>query len=121
MGLGLAQYVAFRRNLGSHGRNVPDPLPRSGIAPVLDLVVIAVVVISVAVPRPHHTAQVRLWGHRYGYRVSVVPADVGQYRYGRPRTSGGGHHGGVRDIRTPDLADRAIGHHKACAGSLPRR
>ena len=50
MGLGLAQYVAFRRNLGSHGRNVPDPLPRSGIAPVLDLVVIAVVVISVAVP-----------------------------------------------------------------------
>jgi proton-dependent oligopeptide transporter, POT family len=31
MALGLAQYVAFRRNLGTHGRTVPNPLPRSAI------------------------------------------------------------------------------------------
>ena len=31
MALGLAQYVAFRRNLGQHGRDVPNPLPRSAI------------------------------------------------------------------------------------------
>jgi POT family proton-dependent oligopeptide transporter len=35
MALGLAQYVAFRRNLGSHGRNVPNPLPRGAIGKVL--------------------------------------------------------------------------------------
>ncbi len=29
MALGLAQYVAFRRNLGEHGRSAPNPLPRS--------------------------------------------------------------------------------------------
>jgi dipeptide/tripeptide permease len=27
--LGLVQYVAFRRNLGAHGRTVPNPLPRA--------------------------------------------------------------------------------------------
>jgi len=31
MALGLTQYVAFRRNLGMHGRTVPNPLPRSAI------------------------------------------------------------------------------------------
>jgi POT family proton-dependent oligopeptide transporter len=31
MALGLTQYVVFRRNLGDHGRTVPNPLPRSGI------------------------------------------------------------------------------------------
>ena len=31
MALGLAQYVFFRRNLGGHGRTVPNPLPRSAI------------------------------------------------------------------------------------------
>lgn len=31
MALGLAQYVVFRRNLGEHGRTVPNPLPRSAI------------------------------------------------------------------------------------------
>jgi proton-dependent oligopeptide transporter, POT family len=31
MTLGLAQYVTFRRNLGMHGCNVPNPLPRSVI------------------------------------------------------------------------------------------
>jgi POT family proton-dependent oligopeptide transporter len=29
MALGLAQYVVFRRNLGEHGRHVPNPLPRN--------------------------------------------------------------------------------------------
>src|SRR3984893_4815730 len=31
MAAGLAQYVVFRRNLGTHGRDVPNPLPRSAI------------------------------------------------------------------------------------------
>jgi POT family proton-dependent oligopeptide transporter len=31
MAFGLAQYVLFRRNLGSHGRDVPNPLPRESI------------------------------------------------------------------------------------------
>jgi proton-dependent oligopeptide transporter, POT family len=47
MALGLAQYVAFRRNLGTHGRNVPNPLPRSAIGWVVGSVVVAAVVIAV--------------------------------------------------------------------------
>ena len=31
MALGLAQYVAFRRNLGTHGRTVANPLPRNAV------------------------------------------------------------------------------------------
>ncbi|SUA73302.1 Di-/tripeptide transporter [Nocardia otitidiscaviarum] len=31
MALGLTQYVVFRRNLGDHGREVPNPLPRPEI------------------------------------------------------------------------------------------
>src|SRR5690242_6483170 len=31
MALGLGQYVVFRRNLGTHGREVPNPLPRNQI------------------------------------------------------------------------------------------
>lgn len=31
MALGLIQYVVFRRNLGDHGRIVPNPLPRTAI------------------------------------------------------------------------------------------
>jgi POT family len=48
MALGLAQYVAFRRNLGTHGRNVPNPLPRSAISWVIGVIVVAVVVIVVS-------------------------------------------------------------------------
>ncbi|MBF6171219.1 peptide MFS transporter [Nocardia blacklockiae] len=50
MALGLVQYVVFRRNLGSHGRTVPNPLPRNAfgsvagvVAGVLVLVVFAIV------------------------------------------------------------------------------
>jgi POT family proton-dependent oligopeptide transporter len=46
MALGLAQYVVFRRNLGDHGRTVPNPLPRSAIKWWI-LVAVAVVVIVV--------------------------------------------------------------------------
>ncbi|MGN7778195.1 peptide MFS transporter [Mycolicibacterium sp. 22603] len=35
MAIGLTQYVVFRRNLGGHGREVPNPLPRSGILPAV--------------------------------------------------------------------------------------
>jgi POT family proton-dependent oligopeptide transporter len=48
MALGLAQYVAFRRNLGSHGRHVPNPLPRSAIGKVLGVVAVAAVVLAIA-------------------------------------------------------------------------
>ena len=37
MAAGLAQYVVFRRNLGTHGRDVPNPLPHSAIGKVVGL------------------------------------------------------------------------------------
>ena len=46
MALGLVQYVVFRRNLGAHGRDVPNPLPRSGVLPAVG---VAVGVVAVAV------------------------------------------------------------------------
>jgi POT family proton-dependent oligopeptide transporter len=49
MALGLAQYVAFRRNLGDHGRHVPNPLPRNAIGKTVGVFVAVVVVIAVAV------------------------------------------------------------------------
>ena len=48
MALGLAQYVVFRRNLGEHGRTVPNPLPRSGIGWIVGALVAVVVVIAAA-------------------------------------------------------------------------
>ena len=48
MALGLMQYIVFRRNLGEHGRTVPNPLPRSAIGWVIG-VGVAVVVVIVAV------------------------------------------------------------------------
>jgi POT family proton-dependent oligopeptide transporter len=48
MALGLAQYVTFRRNLGTHGRNVPNPLPRNAIGWVVGIVVVGIAVIAVA-------------------------------------------------------------------------
>jgi POT family proton-dependent oligopeptide transporter len=47
MALGLAQYVAFRRNLGAHGRTVPNPLPRSAVGWFAGAAVAVVVVIAV--------------------------------------------------------------------------
>ncbi|MGW0161021.1 peptide MFS transporter [Mycobacterium sp. NPDC003323] len=47
MAIGLAQYVIFRRNLGDHGRAVPNPLPRNGILPAVG-VGVGVVVVAVA-------------------------------------------------------------------------
>lgn len=48
MALGLTQYVIFRRNLGTHGREVPNPLPRSQIGKVIAFVLVLVVVVAVA-------------------------------------------------------------------------
>ena len=48
MALGLTQYVAFRRNLGTHGRTVPNPLPRSAIGWVVGVGVVGVAVIVVS-------------------------------------------------------------------------
>lgn len=47
MALGLAQYIAFRRNLGAHGRTVPNPLPRSAVGWVAGAAVAVVAVIAV--------------------------------------------------------------------------
>ena len=47
MALGLVQYVVFRRNLGSHGRDVPNPLPHSQILPYLGIAAVAVALIAV--------------------------------------------------------------------------
>jgi POT family proton-dependent oligopeptide transporter len=48
MAAGLAQYIAFRRNLGEHGRDVPNPLPRSafGWVAAVGVVIVAVIVVS---------------------------------------------------------------------------
>ncbi|MEV6322543.1 oligopeptide:H+ symporter [Nocardia sp. NPDC051787] len=35
MAFGLAQYMVFRRNLGTHGRDVPNPLPRTAVRPLV--------------------------------------------------------------------------------------
>jgi proton-dependent oligopeptide transporter, POT family len=48
MALGLTQYVIFRRNLGDHGRIVPNPLPRSGIGWAVGVGVITIAVIVAA-------------------------------------------------------------------------
>ncbi|MDY6997209.1 MAG: peptide MFS transporter [Actinomycetota bacterium] len=49
MALGLAQYVVFRRNLGEHGREVPNPLPRSDVGRWVGIAVGAVVVVAAAI------------------------------------------------------------------------
>ncbi|MBI3215602.1 MAG: MFS transporter [Mycobacterium sp.] len=49
MALGLIQYVIFRRNLGSHGRDVPNPLPRSAIGKTVAVFVVVLVVIAAAI------------------------------------------------------------------------
>ncbi|WP_280435321.1 peptide MFS transporter [Nocardia carnea] len=45
MALGLVQYVVFRRNLGTAGRDVPDPLPRRALGPLAGLLLVAILVI----------------------------------------------------------------------------
>ncbi|MFE7720139.1 peptide MFS transporter [Nocardia rhizosphaerihabitans] len=49
MALGLTQYVIFRRNLGTHGRDVPNPVTRNDLTPVLIGAAVAAVVVAVAV------------------------------------------------------------------------
>ena len=45
MALGLTQYVVFRRNLGDHGRIVPNPLPRSAIGWYVGIAIITVAIV----------------------------------------------------------------------------
>jgi proton-dependent oligopeptide transporter, POT family len=49
MALGLIQYVVFRRNLGEHGRDVPNPLPRNAIGKVIGVLAAVVVVVAAAI------------------------------------------------------------------------
>ena len=46
MALGLGQYIVFRRNLGTHGRNVPNPLPRNKIAVYVGALVVTLAVVA---------------------------------------------------------------------------
>jgi POT family proton-dependent oligopeptide transporter len=48
MAAGLAQYMVFRRNLGTRGRDVPNPLPRSAIGWAVAVVLAAATVIAMA-------------------------------------------------------------------------
>lgn len=48
MAAGLAQYVVFRRNLGAHGRDVPNRLPRSAVGWAVVVTLAAVAVIGIA-------------------------------------------------------------------------
>jgi len=48
MAAGLAQYVVFRRNLGTHGRDVPNQLPRSAIGWAVVVALAAATVIAMA-------------------------------------------------------------------------
>jgi MFS family permease len=227
MALGLAQYVAFRRNLGTHGRNVPNPLPRSATGWVIGIGAAIVVIIAVAfvtglvklsnlsqvttgvivaasvayfvvmltsskvaaiertrvrafIPlfianavfwslfqqiftvlavlgradelvdlrldgaveldrldrtrldhraltafrdhvdaagqsRADHTAQVRIRRDRDGPGLFAVSADVWHDGQGCACAARGRHHGSIRGLRVAAVADRAVGHHKACA------
>ncbi|MCV7420200.1 MFS transporter [Mycobacterium yunnanensis] len=46
MALGLGQYVVFRRNLGTHGRDVPNPLPHGQIKVYVGALVVVVAVVA---------------------------------------------------------------------------
>lgn len=48
MAFGLTQYVVFRRNLGDHGRDVPNPLPRSAFGRAAAMLLAAIVVVVVS-------------------------------------------------------------------------
>ena len=48
MAVGLAQYVLFRGNLGTHGRDIPNPLPRSAIGRTVVVALVAAAVVAMA-------------------------------------------------------------------------
>jgi proton-dependent oligopeptide transporter, POT family len=48
MALGLGQYVVFRRNLGTHGRDVPNPLPPNKLFVYVGALVVVVAVVAAA-------------------------------------------------------------------------
>lgn len=47
MALGLTQYLVFRRNLGTHGRAVPNPLSRNAVGPLVAALAGAAVLVVV--------------------------------------------------------------------------
>lgn len=49
MALGLTQYAVFRRNLGEHGREVPNPLPRAAVGRWVAVAAAGLVLIGVVV------------------------------------------------------------------------
>lgn len=75
MALGLAQYVVFRRNLGDHGRRVPNPLPRRGWGRTAGVVLVAIG-IAVAV---FATGLVRLSNLSHVTTAVIVAASVAYF------------------------------------------
>ena len=49
MAVGLGQYVVFRRNLGTHGREVPNPLPHGKIVIYAGAVIVVIALVATAV------------------------------------------------------------------------
>jgi dipeptide/tripeptide permease len=135
--LGLAQYVAFRRNLGDHGRTVPNPLPRNGITWAIGAVVVVAAVIAVAfatgLVKLSNLSQVRGCARvhpvvpRQCSALVVVPSRSSR-RSRLPMS-------GTSSTAVPALLvvgimavfavselllspNRVVGHHKACAGTF---
>ena len=75
MALGLAQYVFFRRNLGGHGRAVPNPLPSSQVQRLAGVVVLSVIGIVVVVV----TGLVNLHNLSHVTTGVIVVASVGYF------------------------------------------
>ncbi|MGE2735533.1 peptide MFS transporter [Mycolicibacterium vaccae] len=75
MALGLIQYVAFRRNLGGHGREVPNPLPREANGKVVGVAVVVLVVIAAGIA----LRLVRLENLSEITTVVIVAASVGYF------------------------------------------
>ncbi|WP_433668297.1 peptide MFS transporter [Nocardia sp. CA-136227] len=48
MAIGLTQYVIFRKNLGEHGRDIPNPLPRTEIPKVIAVLAAFAVIVAIA-------------------------------------------------------------------------
>ncbi|PQP53516.1 oligopeptide:H+ symporter, partial [Mycolicibacterium austroafricanum] len=49
MAFGLIQYVVFRRNLGEHGREVPNPVPRKALGKTIGVFAVVLVVVAAAI------------------------------------------------------------------------
>jgi POT family proton-dependent oligopeptide transporter len=75
MALGLAQYVAFRRNLGETGRHVPNPLDRAGLVRAGGIGAAVVAVLAVVLL----TGVVTLANLKYVVAGVILVASIGYF------------------------------------------